>query len=681
MADFQSGLWWDYSRPAGLQGTITLPMTQGNIFLSFLTIIVAMSGASLWGIAASLLHSFTVRKRRNKVEIFDIQQRVTLINSKSPMTTVIDSIRIYMSWSKHEIPGLGFRTVAIVLPALLFWVGITAASIFTSKVATSGDTGVLGLRRSNFCGIYAFTAVRSSKDKESSRRILIEEMVAARNYADNFYLNSTGSLSRSPYVTTTLPHTESRMSCLLESQDRCALNTSLRLESGLLDSHLMLGINAPPSDRIHFRAGTTCTVVYKAGLDKLSKTGNSRRYFLGGVLGKNHTYKYNRGFRSDDIGYFLSGYDSEWEPPVGLRVNNSDMSIIILSGNNVRYRESIEDPFFWATDYNKNLTAFVSNNDANFMICADQYQFCDPAAHRCSPWSNRTALRDSVITQSSELGFNDAQVATMTRLAWHMDEHRGLETALVVKILNSGALDASSKLMFNDVSLGISTDAQWIVEASRWFQIRLAFLQARVAAYMDVPSARLSQPITSLNDRSWLQEHAGLSHRQVDSLNSQCHTQLVRSSGEIQNFSFTGVLIILLVGTCLTIISYNMTGIMDACGRLLSGSEATNARQGDDKQHLLRMALSASGYPAIGEWKTGFFQVPVTSHREIVTDLEVFERGLTLYPLKEALTNRDSTSTDEAVELREGINPFDKPMQTTEMTPGPSTTIKTLLTV
>ncbi|KAK7226423.1 hypothetical protein V2G26_014426 [Clonostachys chloroleuca] len=227
----------------------------------------------------------------------------------------------------------------------------------------------------------------------------------------------------------------------------------------------------------------------------------------------------------------------------------------------------------------------------------------------------------------------------------------------------------------------ISTDNQWTIEASRWFQIRLAFLQARVAAYIDVPSARVIKSMSGLNDRSWLHEQVGLSHRQVDSLNSQCHTQLARSSGEIQSFSFTGVLINVIVGSCLTIISYNMTGIMDACGRLLSGFEAINARQGDDKQHLLRMALDASGYPAIGEWKTSFFQVPVTSHRETVADLEVAERGLTLYPSKEALTNRDSTSTDEAVELRERTNPFDKSMQTTEMTPGPSTAIKTLLTM
>lgn len=66
----------------------------------------------------------------------------------------------------------------------------------------------------------------------------------------------------------------------------------------------MLGINAPPSDRIHFRAGTTCSVVRKAGL--LSKTGDSRRYYLGKVMGENYTYEYDRGFRSvDGIGYFL----------------------------------------------------------------------------------------------------------------------------------------------------------------------------------------------------------------------------------------------------------------------------------------------------------------------------------------------------------------------------------------
>jgi hypothetical protein len=42
------------------------------------------------------------------------------------------------------------------------------------------------------------------------------------------------------------------------------------------------------------------------------------------------------------------------------------------------------------------------------------------------------------MSQSMGLGFNDAQVATMTRFAWNIGGHIGLTTALVVKILNSG---------------------------------------------------------------------------------------------------------------------------------------------------------------------------------------------------------------------------------------------------
>ncbi|CAG9971101.1 unnamed protein product [Clonostachys byssicola] len=634
MADFQSGLWWDYSRPFGFQGTITLPVTQGNIFLSFLTFWVTVSGASLWVIFAYLLHSCIVRNRRNQVEIFDIQQRVTLINSKTPLATIIDSLRIYMAWSKHKIPGLLSRTLAIVLPTILFFVGITAASVFTSKVATSGDTGGLGLRRSQLCGLYRYldpaSDVLSYNSNESRLKVLMNQTVERKNYADNFYVNSTASPSRSPYVTPTLPHNESRVDCPFKTQARCILGFAMKLESALIDSHSMLGINAPPSDRVQFQSRTTCSVVNTTGLEEVS--GNYHRYFLGGVR-SNYTYEYNRGLRRDGIGYTLKGYGMQWEPLDELRVDNSEMSIFIISGNNVGYTRSISDPFFLATDYDNANKRFISTNDANFMICAEQYQFCNPVTHQCTPWSTSTFFRESMISQGLELKFNDAQMATALRLTVELY----LSTSLIVDLLSTAALDASRKVMFDfEMSMGISTDRQWIIEASRWFQMRLAFLQVSVANYINVPAAVFDLPTTKLNDVSWLQGELGLSKGQVGSLNAQCHTQRERGYGNIQSFSFIGVLLIVIVGSGLIIISYNMTSIMDACGRLVKGFEAINAREGDDKQHLLRMALKASGYPTIGEWKTSYFRVPVISQQEIVEDLEVSGIELTYYPLKEA---------------------------------------------
>ncbi|VUC24624.1 unnamed protein product [Clonostachys rosea] len=480
MPNFQTGLWYDFSQPVGLQRTIALSLAQGNVFLSFLTAMVTVAGASLWGVLALLLHSFVIQQRHGKADIFDIQQR--------------------------KIPGLVPRTAIIVVPALLLWSGMMIAFIFTSKVATTSGAGAVALGQADVCGFISDPWASQTEDqKQSNYARLMNDTIAARNYAQTFYFNSTVSQSDSPYITEILPHDNGTLVS-------CPFQNARRADTFTLDDGVYI-------------------------------------YNLGPVENKNYTYRYYKDSRRDHVGYFVrfvieilghhrppllhddadlnlfafhlnSSFNTEWKPLEDFQIEDSDMSITILSSNNMRYTDAIRDPFFWAYDtvVEDDKTWYTTDFMSAFMICADQWQFCNPNTNprKCSPWSNYGPFRSSAGQQNADMDFNDAQIATALRVAIHMEG----TTGGLVKVLNSAAFQASSQVIFNAQSITIPND-QWITEVKGWFQIRLATIQSRVAAFIDVPKERTDLSVLDTETPTWLAQKYSLTSSQIDAFQSQ----------------------------------------------------------------------------------------------------------------------------------------------------------------
>lgn len=74
---------------------------------------------------------------------------------------------------------------------------------------------------------------------------------------------------------------------------------------------------------------------------------------------------------------------------------------------------------------------------------------------------------------------------------------------------------------------------------------------------------------------------------------SQCSNQLVQAVGEVQNFSLSGVLIIVCVSVAIILLDWSLEGVFDLCSR--PDSAARDARQADNKLHLLRRVLDSEG--------------------------------------------------------------------------------------
>ena len=296
-----------------------------------------------------------------------------------------------------------------------------------------------------------------------------------------------------------------------------------------------------------------------------------------------------------------------WEPIADLNRTDADMSVFFLSQNHVGYFTPVLDPWFSA---NGTRTLDVPGSDSpiflpdefiSTLVCADQYRMCNPATGACTAQGGQYQLLDAVVTDNAP-GFSTTQRATAGRL---LEAVSTLYTVGVVAALGPGALWAAADLVLN-MSPGLP-DGQWRTEALGWFQTNLAQLQAAVVGF--AANAGHPGPVDAPRDvtAEYVPDEAAR-----EALERQCGSQLVRTAGEVQNFSFLGVLLV--VGLCLFFIfvDWMLEPVADLLWRWTGrGQRARSARLADDKLHLLRLALSGREGESSGVWKLGRLGIPI----------------------------------------------------------------------
>ena len=303
MGDIKTGLWLDNSHPR-LGWTITLPIDDGSVLLSALTLLVTIAGASLWSLIAFSAHSFVAS--REKVDIVDIQHQVVLRNSAGALSTAFDFVRIHHAWSTAGVRNLWKRTLVLAAIGVITAAGVSTASILTSRVANRGYSTVLARSLQNNCGFIQYPTSMSVSQKTAFATKGIVEASRARNYAIEFYTNTTGArVDRSIFPVARLPmKTDSGADCPATNQSLCMSGyDGFLLETELLDSHRHLGINARKSDRVTVQIRTTCAVLNIGDRISVDETAGTLDVNLGPNLGFERTYRYFTHTFQDRVGY------------------------------------------------------------------------------------------------------------------------------------------------------------------------------------------------------------------------------------------------------------------------------------------------------------------------------------------------------------------------------------------
>lgn len=551
------GTWINWSQGRIIGSTITLSERNGGLLTAFLATFVATAGVACWTILTYALHQS--RAKQEKSSTIHQQQQVTLRNSGTPGAAAWQFIQLIWYWRKHTAKPLA-RTLPLLLVAILNIVFFAVASIFSSEVTRAAGNEVLV--RSPNCGLLLLKDSGSTPQRSLSdfNKLETNDTSKAATYAQACYGETPDPLQCSQYAQRSIPWKSNQNSSCPFSSDLCLLgqNTAYQMDTGPLDSHQALGINAPKGDRVHYRKVTTCSPIRaKNNFEAYNDTdpdhiayGDTLVDYLfgGGEDGKNYTFQYNTHSLVDQNGYELTSFvayagasHGGWDPIPALNRTDGDVSILFLTPNSITYQEPVTDPFYSATTPNTvlvgdvNMTFYSPDYWVYVMACVDQHQFCNPTTNNCTPLTGAYTL-GTTTNVFRNLNFNAAQYATAVHISLHLSY---LTTYSNVHTRGPNALRASDSL--NGIfQIGLP-NTQWMTEVSSWFATSLAKLQQKVIEYATGPPS--------------VPESYNLVKPQTKEEKQICNNQIIRRTSGTTSFSVLGVAIILSVGTVLIVTS------------------------------------------------------------------------------------------------------------------------------
>lgn len=278
------GLWTNWSRGPVLGATLTTTKAYGNLLISFTAFFIALVTTRLWKILCLLLHRYySTADPRGTIHH---QRQVVLRNSANPEAGLFDMVRLFWAWR-----GLGMQRIIGLLPLLLFavvyFVALAIAGGFSSTISTAvGDEVLI---RSESCGVIVSDATLAKSQIRS--RFKAEKLYNSANYAQQCYNTENSSDDKSStmacnkYVVRSLPTSMANFTseCPFQQEICRSTKSTVRLDTGYMDSNDELGLNMPQNARLAYRYVLQCAPLETKGYTS-HVVGNDRgwvRYHYG----------------------------------------------------------------------------------------------------------------------------------------------------------------------------------------------------------------------------------------------------------------------------------------------------------------------------------------------------------------------------------------------------------------
>jgi hypothetical protein len=212
---------------------------------------------------------------KTRFDPVQLQIQTLLRNDVTAFSAMNDAFSLSRAWGGRLFP-LERRLVRLMCLAALLSVLTNLAGIFASSVATRSEEAIRVLAMPEECGSWEFNWTKlHSLYTETAQNPLSQHLHAitndamdARLYAKEFYSDTKPlSAASSRFSVKKLPYTVRMEPCPFWGKNRClsnntsSLNIAMALDSGMLDSHTHLGVNARAEDRVNFRKKVTCSPV------------------------------------------------------------------------------------------------------------------------------------------------------------------------------------------------------------------------------------------------------------------------------------------------------------------------------------------------------------------------------------------------------------------------------------
>ena len=429
LGNVYEGFWTDWTK-GGISGyTLTLHPKFATFLTNALAIFVTLCSVQLWTIIRYALH-YKITSLQPNVSTPHLdqicKQRFVLRNASSALATA--QLMLEVGWSSRKATGKhSLRAYVIAIwaasYALLFMIAGVLSNNAISAASQRGISPVL--LRSESCGTWneTYYDIMNARPTVANFDISVEysskiaqDAQLSMEYAQQCYLSpstmtntsSTCRTLKSPAISW---NTSTTKACPFD-HDLCHNNAGIvRLDTGRIDSHTHLGINAKHEDRLTYQRVTTCTVLndtsHITGWNGTMRTSSNAKpspsvayafYGPNSIYSTEHTYSYSNfadfytnytgvvtnpyqlnidtAFAKSGLGYNSS---SDFVPDRGLAQLDADLYLIFLSYTGV-YLEPVDDPWFSAHQAHENPVAhrdfFGRDQAISTMGCTDQHEFC-----------------------------------------------------------------------------------------------------------------------------------------------------------------------------------------------------------------------------------------------------------------------------------------------------------------
>jgi hypothetical protein len=279
------GYWRDYSADAGNQHVLTLPLRWAGFLISALALLVSLAGGSFWTIMAYILHQSRVPHHTN-IAPAQLQLQVLLRNAATPFSAVLDLISILWAWPKTTGSLIRRRAIALMAVALVSFVAFTVAGVFVAAIASNSEANIIALAKPGTCGLWELGYNNSDiLSYQAFVRGAVSTALRSRAYARAWYTETPSSVApQSYFLRQTLPYTTYHVQCPFKGENRClsndSSNSAMVWDTGRLNSHTHLGINAPADHTIDWRWVLTCSPVSTWDLHRRKKFGTGELFIL-----------------------------------------------------------------------------------------------------------------------------------------------------------------------------------------------------------------------------------------------------------------------------------------------------------------------------------------------------------------------------------------------------------------
>ncbi|GAP83325.1 hypothetical protein SAMD00023353_0203250 [Rosellinia necatrix] len=599
-----TGFWTDWSRGKVLGSTLTLTRNDANLLIAFVAFFLTVVTAQLWSIACFACHAFFSTK--NPRDMLHHQRQAILRNNGAPAGTAITLIQL--AWAWRHTPGVARRVTPLLACTVLLAIGFAAAAGFSSRVAL-GNTVLLRPRN---CGIASNTLL----DVETTSNIflpwLAKQHTIASNYAQQCYSSSEtlADCLNTAFVRRELgTSVDSNAPCPFNETVCSSTSSNIRLDSGFIDTHFDLGVNAPPDERFQFKTVLHCAPLTTKGY-RSSYTGwdnqTFSRYFYGETPSGNFTYEYptpdqviyailkgnatngnrpNAGSLREDYtlnvvnarpfnGSYLSpnAYIT-FIPIPQLTRYDADLYVAFLSPNQIGFPQPTADPWYnssrsgslWGDSQVFNGTKltksavrlYFSTEAASPLGCTYQYSYCFPElpeGRNCTPLAGGV----NSISEIRQLGLKDA---TRNRLYWIHNAFASVDPtpSRILNVLGTRALTSRFKL--SNGYQGFLPSNQWQLDVENWNSVLLTLHQQLM----------VSTVLGQLPEFNAFDTENSIHTATTEEAKTICSNQKINSAYHV-SFSVLGITVIAILGLFVIFLSLTVESIVYFIQRRLKWS-------------------------------------------------------------------------------------------------------------